>query len=370
MYHKLKDYLDLSLEDRLIFLRKNGYDYNIEQTAYLPDDLLADFKDFGGVNKAPRVNPVAESTMVAGKQLLVAYALYLNEEMQQKYAPPKYVNELNHFTFGGRDARINFYTCNVQNVLNGAAAFKKEMGDKVKVRVYLSFGLAFLEGLFRQNDVEVYTMQDFPEKPNRDYADYWRLLAMGDAANADYTICLDASEPDSMKHWRFMEDAMKNKAELFSVISPDQYYNNLDIENYFTMTYLNSGAVGVDNRSEFFKKYKMAELLQAYYVVTTAPSHSPFGGIDLYPEFAYRVGGAGLNIDAESMAKRQIYGYGGDQCFLNSVILFGMLNSGGKVLLGFDAPLHVEPNMDYHMIYPYNFLKYLGSKDNAEVIFV
>ena len=159
---------------------------------------------------------------------------------------------------------------------------------------------------------------------------------------------------------------MDERADLFGMISANGQ-NDIDGNNMFSMTYLRGGVTGVNNRASFFKKYKMSDLLRAYYTMSTN-REAAFGGIDLYPIFANQVSHAGINMDAYSLNMRHLNQYCGDQCFLNSVLLFGMLEEGNSITVKCNAP-EPEEILPYNLRYPFSYLHYLYSKSNADIVF-
>ncbi len=364
MYPKLKDYLDLSLEERVVYLRNNGYCYNIEQTAYPPEQLLADFKEKSPI--APQLSIAMAQSTVGGIKLLISYSLYFKESLSNAFAKPKYITDLNHIRFNHRGKNVSFYDCFVNGILEANKKFKAAMGDDVKVRVYCSMELHFLSGLFKQNGVEVYFMRERKEQSNLERADYWRFLACGDP-NSDYTFSMNADDENPLRCLDYLKKMQEEQANLFSYNVPIHGNNGIDESFMLGATYLYGNSFGVDNRSAFFKKYKMAELLSAYAALTNV--EQKINGIDIYPEFAYLVKESGINIDAYAMNKRCLTEHRGDQCFLNSVIFFGMLNSGEKYVLAYAAP-EPEEKLYCHKGFDFNLIRYVESKPNGKVLYI
>ena len=370
MYYKLKEYFDLSVEDRAAYLRTNGYCYDIEQTAYLPDQLLADFKKLKETNPSapiPQLSPCMAQSTDSGKKIMISYALFMPAAMQKAYARPRYISDLNHIVFNSHGKSVNFFDCFVKNIINANTQFKEAFGDTVKVRVYCSMDLYFLSGLFSTNGIEVHFVREFKDHANYERADYWRLLACGDSFNADYTFVMDADEENPVRWVDFIKAGMAGEYDLFHYNVPNTEDNDIDPEFRLSLSYIQGQLFGVNNRSKFFEKYKILDLLTAYYVITAA-SKSKFSGIDLYPEFGYQVKPA-INIDAYCLNKRCLTEYHGDQCFLNSTLFFGMLNSGGKYMLALPAPepaekLYCKNGIDF------NLVRYLDEKPNAEIVYI
>ena len=286
--------------------------------------------------------------------------------MRQQFAPPRYVNDLYHITFDQHGQPTNFYDCYIENILNANDQLKAVLGDTFKIRLYLPYELNCLAGMFLANEIEVYVMHEFKAKSNHDRADYWRFLAFGDSENANYTFTMDAGEQNPERFVKYIQESILERADLAGKI----YLNaksNIEDNSMFSMTYLHGGIVGVNNRASFFKKYKMSELLQAYYTISTN-REAAFGGVDLYPIFANQVSQAGINMDAYALMLRHLNKSCGDQCFLNSVLLFGMLEEGNRVALAVNSHMP-DMTIPYNLNYPFGYLAYLRSKPNAVIVY-
>ena len=361
----MQNYLELSEKEKIDYLRTNGYYYDVQHTKIDIDAMLEKHRamvDSGYAQRVPNLTPIKVHRHDGHCEFIVTYSLFMAKRVSEIYGNNiGSVDELKQKEFLHQGSMQSFYNCFVANLFL-AADFLKKNGYNAKVRVYLASNLIVLFDLLCESGMEVFVMDEHIEtdgSPNSDRADYWRFLAFGDES-ADFTICTDSDEALHVEKINRSRKHTAGDSEYYTWMAAHPT-NCIDVVGLCGMTYVHGGLNSVNNKSEFFQKYKMDELLAAYHVLSNEMN---FGQIRVYPAIAKSDKSYSVVLSSFSTGLRNLTKYCGDQCFLNSILFFWFADNG-KFALCQSQPKPINPALDYYTGYAYPYFIYLyehGSK--------
>ena len=357
----VKSYLNLKLYEKIECLRNNGYYYDVEHSKIDVEELLKKYEvlieDAEPSKEIPNLTPVKAYFIEGHKEFIISYSLFMSDKVFSVYRNPESLADLKSGLFDHQGKDINFYDCFVANIIL-SAKFLNEHNYNAKVRVYLAENLHPLFDVLCEHGIEVFVIRESESKPNKNRADYWRFLAYGDDT-ADYTICYDSDAELSHNIIRLVKLAFGGGADFFTEMSANNWNNCIDGDNFFSFTYVHGGLNAMRNKSDFFQKYKIGDLIIAYHLISAV---SGFGEVLLYPVPGKDQKDCAVRLGSYSTGLRSLTEYCGDQCFLSSVLFFWFAERGKFALYQHrNAPIVPA---GYHLFYSYPYLKFINRLGN------
>jgi hypothetical protein len=353
----------LSRDEKINYLRTNGNFYFIEDTKISIRELET-YRRFKP-SKEPNFTPLDKIFQPASREYLFSYSLYMLEYHKKNLGPLNDPQDLKGLELEHHGRKTNFYDCYVQKLLSSNERLQ-DWSLNAKTRVYLSKYLSCLADLLVAHNIEVFIMEDFAEDDWNYYGNSWRFLAFGDYEHGSkYTRIADTDYIMSPLDIEMLITGEKHKAQLWSFVTTDYNTNGIDASGYWWVSYLLGSHICFANTSLVTQKNNIEELLTLYY--RYGLDKPKFSSVNIFPPFSKE---QELAIALNSYSTKSAIGqYAGDQSFMNSVIMFAVLDNKEKVL-EFHNDINPTITRNYHFGYPFPLYNFLVETGYGSVIYL